>query len=95
MSIRGYYIYIITNKYNTVYYVGITNDIKRRVFEHKNKLVRGFTSRYNIDKLIYYEQFANVAEALMREKQLKGYGRKKKLQLIMQMNPHLTEIVIS
>ena len=82
-----YYVYIMTNKYNTVLYVGVTNDLVRRVYEHKNKLVKGFTAKYNIVKLVYYEIHEDIKEAIKREKQIKGWLRVKKEELIKTMNP--------
>ena len=76
----------MTNKYNTVLYVGVTNDLKRRVFEHKSKLVEGFTSKYNLNKLLYYEVCDNPYQAITREKQLKSGSRKKKIELIHSVN---------
>jgi putative endonuclease len=86
MEERQYYVYIITNKRNTVLYTGVTNDLKRRVYEHKTKLVKGFTKKYNINKLIYYEISRNVESAILREKQIKGGSRAKKIQLVNGMN---------
>jgi putative endonuclease len=86
MEERQYYVYIMTNKRNTVLYTGITNDLKRRVYEHKTKLVKGFTKKYNINKLIYYEISRNVESAILREKQIKGGSRAKKIQLVNGMN---------
>lgn len=83
---KTYYVYILTNKYNTTLYVGVTNDLVRRIYEHKNKLVEGFTCRYNLDKLIYYEQTNNIEIAINREKQIKNYSRKKKELLIENFN---------
>jgi putative endonuclease len=77
----------MANQYNTVLYTGVTNDIKRRVYEHKEKLVKGFTKRYNIDKLVYYEMTGDVVSAISREKQIKGWLRSKKIALIETMNP--------
>ena len=84
---RIYYVYIMTNWNNKVMYVGVTNNIERRVFEHKHKLVDGFTKRYNIVKLVYYEQTTNVKSAIEREKQLKGWIRKRKNELVNSTNP--------
>ena len=81
-----YYVYIMTNKRNTVLYTGVTNDLKRRVYEHKGKLVDGFTKKYNITKLVYYEIFQDPENAIMREKQIKAGSRQKKIDLINQMN---------
>ena len=75
---RKYYVYILTNKNNKVIYTGITNDIKRRIYEHKNKLVKGFSSKYNLRKLVYFEDTNDVNSAITREKQIKGWLRKKK-----------------
>ena len=76
----------MTNKCNTVLYTGITNDLKRRVYEHKEKLVDGFTKRYNITKLVYYEVFADPENAILREKQIKAGSRQKKIDLINSIN---------
>jgi putative endonuclease len=84
---RQYYVYIMTNKLNTVLYTGVTNDLKRRCFEHKEKLVQGFTSKYNIGKLVYYEIFEDPENAITREKQIKGGSRGKKVMLVDGMNP--------
>ena len=71
----NYFVYILTNINNTVLYIGVTNDLKRRVYEHGNKMVEGFTMRYNVTKLIYYEHFSNIEDAIRREKQLKKWNR--------------------
>ena len=84
---ENYYVYIMTNKYNTVLYTGVTNDLVRRVYEHKNKLVEGFTAKYNLTKLVYYEIYNDVKEAINREKQIKGWKREKKEDLIKEFNP--------
>ena len=83
---RQFYIYIMTNRNNSVLYTGITNDLKRRVYEHKEKLVDGFTKKYNIIKLVYYEVFEDPANAIMREKQIKAGSRQKKINLINSVN---------
>ena len=83
---RQYYVYIMTNKYNTVLYTGITNNLKRRIYEHKEKLVAGFTNKYNITKLVYYEVFDDPENAISREKQIKAGSRQKKIQLIASVN---------
>lgn len=88
-----YYVYIITNKSQTLY-VGMTNNLERRMYEHKNKLIPGFTSKYNLNRLVYYEQTANVLSAIAREKQLKGWLRKKKIELIESHNPEWSDLSI-
>lgn len=82
-----YYVYILTNYFATVLYVGMTNDLHRRVFEHKNKLVDGFTKKYNLDRLVYFEETSDVREAIQREKQLKGWLRRRKAELVETTNP--------
>ena len=74
---QQYYIYIITNQYNTVLYTGVTNDLIRRVYEHKEKLIAGFTKKYNVNKLVYYEIFTDINSAITREKQIKAGSRQK------------------
>lgn len=81
--------YILTNSNNTTTYIGVTNNISRRAYEHKNKLVKGFTSRYNLTKLIYIEEFTSIREAIRREKQLKNWHKDWKWNLIMKSNPDL------
>ncbi len=87
MKIHAYFVYILSNKNNTVLYTGVTNDLVRRCFEHKKKLIKGFTQKYNIDKLVYFESFDFVDLAIAREKQIKGYSRAKKNSLINKLNP--------
>lgn len=77
---------------STVLYVGVTNDLIKRVYQHKNKLASGFTSKYNINKLVYFEVFENINEAIKREKQIKGGSREKKLKLIQSMNPQFNDL---
>ena len=83
---KEYYVYIMTNKSRTLY-TGVTGDLMRRVYEHKNKLVQGFTSKYNIRYLVYYESTPSIYSALEREKQIKGWLRAKKIALIESSNP--------
>jgi putative endonuclease len=83
---REYYVYIMTNKSGTLY-TGVTNDLLRRVYEHKHKLIPGFTSKYNITCLVYYEATADIRAAIAREKQIKGWLRSKKIALIESVNP--------
>ena len=82
-----YYVYLLTNKHQTVLYAGVTNDLGRRMWEHKNRVVPGFTSRYNIDRLMYFEVFRDVTDAIAREKQIKGWTRAKKIALLESANP--------
>jgi putative endonuclease len=82
----------MTNQGNNVLYTGVTSDLERRVFEHKNKLSRGFTSKYNITKLVYYEQFKDSRNAIEREKQIKAGSRKRKLELIENKNKNWTDL---
>ena len=92
MNENQYYVYIITNKYNTTIYVGVTNNLVRRIYEHKNKLVEGFSSKYNLNKLIYFEYSENIESAIAREKQIKNYSRAKKELLIEKMNPNRIDL---
>ena len=89
---KQYYIYILTNKSNKVIYIGVTNDLERRMFEHKNKLVEGFTKRYNLMKLVFYEVTEDVESAISREKQLKNWHRDWKINLINQFNPEWEDL---
>ena len=82
-----YYVYIMTNKSNTVLYTGVTNNLERRVYEHKNKLTDGFTKKYNINKLVFFETTNDIKSAIAREKQIKGWLRIKKIKLIETANP--------
>jgi putative endonuclease len=86
------YVYILTNKYNTVLYIGVTSDLIKRVYEHKNKLADGFTKKYNVGKLIYFEIFENPEYAIRREKTLKNLLRKKKIELIVSKNPEWKDL---
>jgi putative endonuclease len=83
---RRYFAYILTNRHHTVLYTGVTNDLLRRVYEHRTKAVPGFTSRYNVDKLVFYEEADEAQAAIIREKQIKAGSRQKKIALIEEMN---------
>ena len=83
---KTYYVYILTNKTNKVLYTGVTSDLKRRVYEHKHKLVEGFTKKYNVNRLVYYEVTNDVYAAISREKQIKGGPRQRKVDLINSVN---------
>jgi putative endonuclease len=86
------YVYLLANKYNNVLYTGVTNDLIRRVYEHKNKLVAGFTQKYNVDRLVYFEVCSGIVVAIEREKQIKGWSRKKKQDLINSLNPEWDDL---
>jgi putative endonuclease len=88
---KSYGVYILTNHSRTLY-IGVTNNLRRRIFEHKTKLNPGFTSKYNIDQLVYYEHFSSIRRAIAREKQLKGWRRSRKIELIESMNPHWDDL---
>jgi len=90
-----YYIYLLTDKSNKVIYTGVTNNIKRRILEHKRKLNKGFTSKYNCNKLVYYEEFQWINDAIAREKQIKAGSRQKKIDLINSVNPEWNDLIAS
>ena len=90
-SVKQYYVYIMAGK-SAVLYTGVTNNLERRVLEHKGKLRVGFTSQYNIDRLVYYEVWPKVRDAIAREKQIKGWLRKKKVALIASKNPEWEDL---
>ena len=88
-----YYVYILTNTHKTVLYTGVTNDLVRRVYEHKNHLDKGsFTAQYNVDRLVYYEVTSDVEVAIEREKQIKGWNRKHKNKLVESKNPNWVDL---
>jgi len=90
--LMNYFIYIMANSTNTVLYTGVTNNLAKRVFEHKSKLTHGFTSKYNVNKLVYFEQTSDINSAIAREKQIKGGSRKKKVDLITNDNPEFQDL---
>lgn len=90
--LNSYYLYILTNSRNTVLYIGITNDLKRRVFEHKTKIIKGFTSKYGLDKLIYFEEGNDINEVILKEKQMKKWKREFKFNLIKKENPDFKDL---
>ena len=93
---RGGAIYILTNKNNSVLYTGVTSDLRKRLYEHKNKIyASSFTSKYNISKLVYFEVFSLIEEAIAREKQIKAGSRKKKIDLINNLNPDWNDLSIN
>ena len=89
---KEYFIYIITNKKEGVLYIGITSNLKRRVSEHKNKTIKGFSSRYNLDKLVYYEVYNHIDDALAREKSMKAWKRSWKIKRIIGLNPEWKDL---
>lgn len=89
---KDYYVYILTSKKNTVLYTGITNDLVKRVYEHKQNLISGFTKKYNVHKLVYYEQYNDVYEAITREKRIKEWKRQWKIELIEKSNPNWKDL---
>lgn len=91
---KNYYVYILSNEARTLY-IGVTNHLERRMYEHKNKLISGFTKKYNIAKLVYYETTIDVTHAICREKQLKGWLRIKKVALIEESNPGWDDLSLS
>ncbi len=84
---KQYFVYILTNKFNKVLYIGVTNNLERRMYEHKNKLIDGFTKKYNLKKLVYFQETNDVESAIKREKQLKNWHRDWKMKLISDFNP--------
>ncbi len=94
MMNKNYYVYIMTNINNTVLYIGVTNDLKRRVHEHKNGLVEGFSKKYNLCKLVYYETTDDINSAIAREKQLKNWHREWKMNLVRAVNPGFADLNI-
>ncbi|KUJ76127.1 hypothetical protein AVO42_11535 [Thiomicrospira sp. XS5] len=89
---KEYFVYILTNQNNKVMYIGVTNDLNRRIIEHKSKSIPGFTRQYNVDKLVYFESTPDINSAIAREKQLKGWKRSKKDALINAYNPDWNEL---
>jgi putative endonuclease len=89
---RSYYVYVLTNWNNRVMYVGVTNNLARRMYEHKHKLIKGFTTKYNINKLVYFEECGDIKEALEREKEIKRWRRKKKDSLVSSLNPEWKDL---
>ena len=89
---NSYYVYILSTKFNKLLYIWVTNNLTRRLYEHKNKLIDGFTKKYNIDKLVYYEECGDIKDAIAREKQLKWRTRAKKDVLIKDDNPMMKDL---
>jgi len=89
------YVYILTNKNNAVLYIGVTSNLAKRIYEHKNKIIKGFTSKYNLRKLVYFEMLGDIKDAIGREKQLKGWLRSKKVALINNANPDWDDLSLT
>lgn len=89
---RQYYVYILANPTNVAVYIGVTGDLNKRVYEHKQRLVKGFAERYGIDKLVYYEVYDDPENAILREKRLKGSSRSRKNRLVESMNPQWRDL---
>ena len=92
MRTQGGYVYLMTNKRDTVIYTGVTSDLRKRVYAHREGLVDGFTKKYNVKKLVYYEIADDIESAIAREKQIKAGSRKKKISLIKSMNPTFKDL---
>ena len=88
----SYYVYILTNKNNAVLYIGVTNNLKRRVYEHKSKLIDGFTKTYNCDKLVWFQETNNIEDAIRHEKRMKKWKREFKENLINELNPNWNDL---
>lgn len=88
---KSYYIYILASKTGTLY-IGVTNNLERRIYEHKHKLIPGFTEKYNINRLMYYQEFDDIEQAIEMEKKVKGWRRQKKTNLIKTINPDIRDL---
>ncbi len=89
---RQYYVYILANRTNVALYIGVTGDLKRRVYEHKQKLISGFAERHGIDRLVYYELYHDPESAILREKRLKGSSRARKNRIVKSLNPQWRDL---
>ena len=89
---KSYYIYILSSTNHSIFYTGVTNDLLRRTYGHKNKVVPGYTSKYNLNKLLYYEEYLDPENAIAREKQVKKYSQVKKIKLIQKFNPGMIDL---
>ena len=90
--IKNYYVYILASKRNGTLYIGVTSDLAKRIYEHKHRLIKGFTKKYNVDRLVYYETTEDVESAILREKRLKKWKRQWKVELIEQKNPNWNDL---
>lgn len=91
---KSYFVYILTTKNNKLLYVGVTNNLERRVLEHKHKLTPGYTEKYNVNKLVYYQEFTDINDAIAAEKKIKGWLRVKKDNLITEFNPNWKDLYL-
>lgn len=89
---RKYYVYILASKKNGTLYTGVTNDIVRRIHEHKTKVNEGFTKKYNVDRLVYFEEFVSIIDSITREKRIKAWKRQWKIELIEKLNPKWVDL---
>ncbi len=89
---RSYYVYLLTNWNNRVIYTGVTNNLERRLYEHKNKKINGFSEKYNVNKLVYFEKTSDVESAIIREKEIKAWRREKKNRLVCSANPEWCDL---
>jgi putative endonuclease len=89
---KQYYVYILASKRNGTLYIGVTNNLLKRVYEHKNNLIKGFTQKYNVHNLVYYEQHNDIGKAITREKQMKKWKRQWKIELIEKSNPQWNDL---
>ena len=94
VNVHQFWVYILSNESHSVLYIGVTNDLYRRYLEHKNGMVEGFTQKYRCHSLLYYEYYTDVEEAIAREKELKGWSRKKKETLIKSVNPNFWNLAV-
>lgn len=91
---KNCFVYILTNHNETTFHVGVTSNLEKRIYEHKNKLIKGFSSKYNLNKLVYFENTDSIEEAIKREKQLKNWQRNWKIDLIKEFNPDFKDLSI-
>ena len=87
-----YFVYLLTNWNNKVLYVGVTNNLTRRIYEHRNKLMDGFTKKYNLNKLVYFEEYSDINKGIIREKEIKKWRREKKNKLVESLNPEWKDL---
>ncbi|MEM1137414.1 MAG: GIY-YIG nuclease family protein [Bacteroidota bacterium] len=91
-SVHQYYLYLISNKFNGTLYIGVTNDLERRIFEHTNELIQGFSKKYSLNKLVYFETYQYINDAIKREKRMKKWKRQWKIKLFEENNPNWKDL---